>query len=339
MARHHLGKIGIAVVMLTSWWPSSLEPGFAAQPRLDQIREKMGTAVHTRAADSRTSSLEDLPAMEQRLITEVSTAGSARDWPRARLAFDRSAIPNTRLFTAVMLAAFRCGQYQFGANVYTRLCNLGLIQDCPVYGIALRLFSKLGQVDKVDELCKEAQEKVPCDLVLFSTMIDAVAEAGDVHKAVGFLDQMTARNVTRDRVAWTSAINACKNARNALAARHLLKCMMAEGVEPDIVTFANVAGAHFGANVTHLTQLRNQIAELRIDLNPPFLEIYVSALAGRELPAAILGDKPFVDELSLLDESHLTDMISVIAEARAKGIRLSKLLTRISSVLSKMGFT
>ncbi|CAE8617987.1 unnamed protein product [Polarella glacialis] len=313
----------------------SLCRSFAAQRSLDQLRQKSGNQIHTPAITNPLNRMV-VPQEEMRIITAISEAGSAGDWPRAKAAYIRSKGLFTNVFNAAMVAAFKCRYYNDGVAIYKRLCNAGLPKTEVTYTYALKIFSKLGQLDQVRDIIQEAKEQLKPGIPLFGAMIDAAAEAGKVTEAIEILDTMRSENLVPDTAAWGSAINACKTARNSTVARHLVNFMIKVGVEPNYIVFCNAVGAHNGAGLVHLQKLKSDMAGMGIKGDFLFVETYVFSLIGTQFSARSVTEA--VDELSELDPERLTEMASIISEARASQIRLTGLVKNVEGALQRLGF-
>ena len=76
--------------------------------------------------------------------------------------------------------------------------------------------------------------------------MDAAAELGDVEEAATVLDLIIRKELQTDLLVFNSAINACKNADppKPPAATYLLATLLDRGLQPSVVTFTNLAGAH-----------------------------------------------------------------------------------------------
>ncbi|CAE6945467.1 HACE1 [Symbiodinium sp. CCMP2592] len=131
------------------------------------------------------------------LLSMISTAAGKLDWYRAKAAWDSSSRLKTPLCNAMMHAAFRCGRYADGRRIFWDMCEKGLPKNSITYNCAIRLFSMLGQYEHAYALFEEARDKVAVSgdprllYLLFSEMINSMAEAGNVTGVGEFLQLMT----------------------------------------------------------------------------------------------------------------------------------------------------
>eukprot|EP00930_Biecheleria_cincta_P101599 TRINITY_DN93245_c0_g1_i1.p1 TRINITY_DN93245_c0_g1~~TRINITY_DN93245_c0_g1_i1.p1 ORF type:complete len:332 (+),score=35.01 TRINITY_DN93245_c0_g1_i1:54-1049(+) len=252
------------------------------QKPLDEIRVERGDQAHTSAKDNPDVWMS-VPRQDMPLISAISQAGRDKDWARAKYEFEQSSKSVPNLYNAAMGAALKCREYTEGVTIYNRLLAANITKTEITYTNAIKLFAKVGHLDQVKILSREACERITPTISLFSAMIDAAADFGLVENACAVLDDMLLARVTPDVVAWGSAINACKNAdppKYASAARFLLKSMIQAGVEPNHIVFSNVLAAHHGAKLQHLQQVRADMMRLAIKPTTPLVEIYVFAVCG-----------------------------------------------------------
>ena len=101
----------------------------------------------------------------------------------------RDAVP---IYTAGLHAAVRCREYKEGAEIFEQGHQRCEFMDAPMYTQGLKIFGKLKDFAKVDELWSEALEVCELDEILASARIAAAADQGDIEGAAAILDQVNA---------------------------------------------------------------------------------------------------------------------------------------------------
>ena len=84
-----------------------------------------------------------LTAEETSALTTISESAENLDWFRAKSAWEACKSFKAPLCNAAMHAAFRCGNYKYGAQVYADMCKAGTRRTAITYTAAIRLFSQL----------------------------------------------------------------------------------------------------------------------------------------------------------------------------------------------------
>ena len=110
--------------------------------------------------------------------------------------------------------------------------------------------------------------------------MDAAADLGDIAGAAGVIDFMAKNEIDIDVFVFNSAINACKNTRppSHSAAMFLLNALLERGLQPSVVTFTNLVGAHQRAKLSKLESLLHQMDLYGIQPDNVFAETYLSTL-------------------------------------------------------------
>ncbi len=129
---------------------------------------------------------------EKRLLSKISTAGERRQWSAVRSAIASYAGDAVPIYTAALHAAVRCREYSEGAEIFEQGQQRCDVMNAPMYTQALKIFGKLKDFAKVDELWTEALDVCELDKVLASARLAAAADQGDIKGAAAILDQVNA---------------------------------------------------------------------------------------------------------------------------------------------------
>ena len=151
------------------------------------IRERSGNALRKRAGNLGNFTLD---REEKSLVARISDAGERREWGAARSAFVSYTGDKAPVYAAALHAAVRCRRYQEGAKVFELCQKRCKIIHAPVYTQALRVFGKLNEPAKVEDVWVESLEKCQLDIVLASARVAAAADLGDITGAAHILDMV-----------------------------------------------------------------------------------------------------------------------------------------------------
>ena len=147
------------------------------------------------------------------------------------------------VLTAAMNAALKCKDYQDGAEIYQRLRKLKIPMPLPTYSVAIKLLGKLKQVEEIEYLWDQLLKLDVVNHVVAGARIDAAADNGDIQAAKQVLRYMEEKNIEANVLHFSSSINACANANvadRAKEAQAFFDRMLANRVEPNVVTFVNL---------------------------------------------------------------------------------------------------
>ena len=153
------------------------------QPSTASLREKSGLELREKVTE-----FIKLNPDEKRLLSKISTAGERRQWRAVRSAlasYTGDAVP---IFTAALHAAVRCREYREGAEIFEQGQQRCEFMNEPMYTQALKIFGKLKDFAKVDELWAEVLEVCDLDGFLVSARLGAAADKGDIQGAAAALD-------------------------------------------------------------------------------------------------------------------------------------------------------
>lgn len=126
---------------------------------------------------------------EKNLLSKISTAGERRQWSAVRSAFASYTGDAVPIYTAGLHAAVRCREYREGAKIFEQGQQRCEFMNAPMYTQALKIFGKLKDSAKVEELWAEALEVCKLDKILVSARLGAAADKGDIEGAAATLDQ------------------------------------------------------------------------------------------------------------------------------------------------------
>ena len=244
-----------------------------------------------------------------KLISVISAAGKKGDWQLVSRQFGGYAGSAAPVYMAAMQAAYRCSKYVEASQIYDKLWTLPKENlNRAALRVALKLFGKLCDVGRVQEIWSEAKDRGCVDRFMAGARIDAAAEVGDIVKAAEVMDYMDRHGLQIDTIAFNSAINACKNAEppSHSAAMYMLGKMMERGLQPDCYTFANLVRAHRQAPLEKIQQLRADMRDRGILPNSVLADSYLSAIFGERCSRR---------------ESELTAMLASFGEERRQELR------------------
>lgn len=125
---------------------------------------------------------------EKKILSKISTAGERRQWSAVRSAFASYTGNAVPIYTAALHAAVRCREYRQGAKMFEQGQQRCKFMNAPMYTQALKIFGKLKDFAKVDELWAEALEVCELNKFLVSARLEAAADKGDIEGAAATLD-------------------------------------------------------------------------------------------------------------------------------------------------------
>ena len=214
------------------------------------------------------------------LLRKVTDAGDRGDWQQVRSLFSGYTGTDTPVYNAVMHIAYRCGQYREAARLYEQLCSLNMTKTAPTFTAALVVYAKLDDQAAVHRVWSEARKTIELEQPVAGARIAAAARAGDVETAAVVLDEMNQSRVEIQVSHVSSAIRACWGAsgQHHNAAKYLFNLLLDLDLEPDIVTFTNLAGAYSTATLEDVLAVYAKMRDLGIEANRVFAEVYLATL-------------------------------------------------------------
>ena len=254
--------------------------GRAKQQPLSELRERSGLAIRKSA---RGRKLEDgivLSRQEKILVSKIASASEKRNWPAARSFFAGYVGSAAPVYSAAMHAAFRSREYKDGAKIFEQCqANCEIIHP-PVFTAGIRIFAKLGDTSRVDQIWNDALSACEFDDILGSARIAAAADAGNVTMAAETLDEMNRSNLSIQVHHINSAIRACwgEGKSQHKAAKYLFDLLPKFRLTPTIVSFTALIGAYHTASLQDVLLAYNEMKSLEIEPNSVFAETYMYSL-------------------------------------------------------------
>eukprot|EP00439_Symbiodinium_sp_Y106_P039383 s309_g4.t2 len=207
--------------------------------------------------------------------------------------------------------------------MYTDIRSMGDVTVGPVlllYG--LKIFGKLQDSNAVNSIWQEVRANGWVNKFLATARIDSASEMGDIEGAASILDFMAHETVPVYEIHFNSAINACKNSNHSRrheAALSLLDSMLSKGLQPNVVTFANLALAHHRqAPLDMLEDVLSRMRDSDIIPNKVFTETFVGALFQGRLRAVSTVEDVHT-RLKGTSRDRLRVAQAVLRDARSRG--------------------
>ena len=305
--------------------------GRTKQQPLSELRERTGLALRKSAKGA------DGPKLnkdETKLVRDIATASENRDWPTARSLSSTYSGSAVQIYSAAMQAALRCREYEEGSQVFDR-CekNCDLINQ-PAFSVALRIFAKLKQSGRVQQIWENAMKIYEIDVFLGSARLAAAADLGDVEMAAGILDQMNASNVSIDVYHINSAMRACWGWGNKQhrAAKYFFDLLEGFQLPPTVVSFTALAGAYQTASLREAVSVYNEMKALQIEPDKVFAETYLfSVLQAAKIPGVAVENKLCEKPVERLKAAR-----DALADFEAAGLRLSRVCEAVRRELQRM---
>ncbi|CAE7862669.1 Kidins220 [Symbiodinium necroappetens] len=116
---------------------------------------------------------------------------------------------------------------------------------------------------------------------------------------------------------------------------YLLEDMLSKGLQPSVVTFANVAGAHRQALLDELEGILSSMADNGVIPNKVFIETFLGALFPARLTAAWTVDDVRI-RLKGTSRHRLRVAKSVLKDAESRGVRLAQLSSLTEQYLQQL---
>ena len=278
---------------------------------------------------------------EKVLLTALNSAGKRGQhrWAKVQRLYKNYIGVAVPVFGAALQAAYRCKRYSEGAKMYTDIRSMGDVTVGPVlllYG--LKIFGKLQDSNAVNSIWQEVRANGWVNKFLATARIDSASEMGDIEGAASILDFMAHETVPVYEIHFNSAINACKNSNHSRrheAALSLLDSMLSKGLQPNVVTFANLAGAHRQAPLDMLEDVLSRMRDSDIIPNKVFTETFVGALFQGRLRAVSTVEDVHT-RLKGTSRDRLRVAQAVLRDARSRGVRLTKLSSLTEQYLQQL---
>lgn len=303
---------------------------------MGKARERLGKATRSKV----TSALPQIKLTkdESVLLKRLSLASDKRNWPDVKRLFESYSGDAVPLYHAAMHAAFRCRKYEDGAKLYSQ-CR----QSCsyctePVFATSMKIFGKLGQPEKVQEIWHEALSKNMVNGIVAAARVDAAADDGDMTQAATVLDHMQNNSLDIGSLHVNSAIRSCwgMGQNNAAAARYFFGLLPKIGLKPDIISFTNLVGAHRKASLDNMLLAYEEMKSLGIKPNRAFAETYIATILDLEKNTSYDEPKQTATFLQQKSPARLKAAAGAFADFNSAGINLSALCTKVEKALRLM---
>ena len=316
------------------------QPLFAIRPGVNKVMEEkaeaQGLRLRSKAGDI-CEEFFDLTQDEVRSLTTISDAAENLDWFRAKKAWQVCNQNKTRLCNAAMHAAFRCGNYCDGVEIYRKTCDRNTPKSAITYTCAMRLFAKARTTNEVNKLWQEAERqftswKPQQVYLLMNEMVNTMADAGNVTGMAIYLGYLEDAGFAIDEGTWGSALNGCKIAAEPGVADFLLKHMSRVNVSANLIHLKLAMGAHGGGSLKPIRSTAESAAALGID--EYFVEMHATSLVGTY--AETFGTQNLRDaRRSESKPPRRAEALQVIDKALASGLKLTQLTKRFHKALTE----
>ena len=331
-----LATKGILLLLLCLW----NQVLFAIRPGVNKVMEEKAEAQGLRLRSKAVDICEeffDLTQDEVRSLTTISDAAENLDWFRAKTAWQACNQNKTRLCNAAMHAAFRCGNYRDGVEIYRKMCGRNTPKSAITYTCAMRLFAKARKTNEVNKLWQEAERRFtswkPQQVyLLMNEMVNIMADVGNVTGTAIYLGYMEDAGFAIDEGTWGSALNGCKIAAEPGVADFLQKHMSRVNVSANLIHLKLAMGAHGGGSLTRIRSIAENAAALGID--EYFVEMHATSLVGKY--AETFGTQNLRDARLIVQKAsppRRAEALQVIDKALASGLKLTKLTQRFHKAL------
>ena len=94
------------------------------------------------------------------------------------------------------------------------------------------------------------------------------------------LDLLSDRGKQLNGADWSQALQSCRNAAAPAAAWYLYGQMLNHSVEPNVIVFSHLMGAHSNSSVAAIRKVIHNMTESKVKPDTPFVEEHIGALLG-----------------------------------------------------------
>ena len=304
------------------------------QEPLRQLRERDGMEI----PGLNIQPYDALTKEGRQLLSKITAAGDRGDWRKVQSIFSRYAGTETPIYNAVMHIAYRCGQYREAGLVYERLCSLNVTKTSPTFTAALSFYSKMNDQLAMQRVWSEARQTLELDVPMAGARIAAAGRAGDVETAAVVLDEMNQSRLEIQTTHVSSAIRACWGAsgQHHNAAKYLFNLMLNLDLQPNIVTFTNLAGAYSTATLQEVLSVYARMQEYGIQANKVFAEVYLTAVLSITKKETKWAISELILHLSECSQDRATAAKAALADFKAAGIDLTAFCTDMDRALQQL---
>ena len=306
------------------------------QESLGKARERLGQATRSKVA----SALPQIKLTkdESVLLKRISLASDKRNWPDVKRLFEIYSGDAVPLYHAAMHAAFRCRKYEDGAKLYSQCRQSCSYCQEPVFATGMKIYGKLGQPNKVEEIWHEALSKNMVNQIVAGARIDAAADDGDMTQAATVLDHMQDNGLEIRTLHVNSAIRSCwgMGQNNAAAARYFFGLLPKMGLKPDIISFTNLVGAYRKASLDKVLLAYDEMKASGTKPNRAFAETCIIAMLQLQKTTNYDAPKQIATSLQGTSPARLKGAKDAFADFKSAGIGLSVLCTKVEKALKLM---
>lgn len=302
--------------------------GLPKQRPLSEVRERTGLALHRSCPRSG----PEMSKEEKQLLRSIVIASERRDWPTAGSLFGTYGGGAIQIYGATLQAAFRCREYNQGAKIYEQAMNNCEFVDLPLYNMAIRIFAKLGEESRVQQIWDTALKSFDLDDMLAAARIAAAADAGDVETAAAVLDQMNSSNVSIDVYHINSAIRACWGWGNKQhrAAKYLFDLLVRFQLSPTVISFTSLIGAYETASLQEILSAYDEMKALQIQADAAFAETYIFSVLRK-------GNSTIKMALRETSVERLRAARDALIDFKRAGFKMHRSCTSVDAELKRMG--
>ena len=262
----------------------------AKQLPVSVLRERNGLSLSRSIQECEEEDLmnDTLSRKEKILVSSLAEAGRSGHWDRVVRLWSKYSGVAGPAYAAAMQAAYHCGHYKDAAAIYDKWRNLpDRISNGIVIHRGLKIFGKLRNQTRVDQIWLEALQGGLVDRLVAAARIEAAADMGNITGAATGLDYMIKHDLDPDVPSFNSAINACRNADppSPSAAMYVFDSMLNRSLEPTVVTFTGLMRAHVKAKSARLRGIYSDMKARGIKPDNVFAEAFLFAIfKGDALP-------------------------------------------------------
>ena len=308
------------------------------QESLSNFRERSGKATRSKVLSA--LSQIKLTKEESVLVKRISQASDSdkRNWPDVKRLFESYSGDAVPLHHAAMHAAFRCREYEDGAKLYSQCRKQCSSCTEPVFATGMKIYGKLGQPNKVEEIWHEALSKKMVNRIVASARIDAAADDGDVEKAATVLDYMQNNSLEIGLLHINSAVRSSwgMGKNSAAAARYFFDLLPEMGLRPDLVSFTTLVGAYRRASLDDILLVYEEMKSLGVKPNRVFAEIYIATMLDLDKTSSYNEPQKTATFLQQKSPARLKAAEDAFADFNSAGINLSMLCKKFQRALQVM---
>merc|ERR1719220_1088852 len=120
----------------------------------------------------------------------------------------------------------------------------GIVPNDVTLGCMIDALVEANQVDEALVLFQEWRSVVPCDTIIYSTLIKGFSNMGDAERAAALYTDMKLNGVQMNCIVYTALINAHTRSGCMSKAEAWFEDMKREGCEPNAITYTSLVKGH-----------------------------------------------------------------------------------------------